>query len=211
MRPSKEVSLIQTYCKFFRFILSLPLALPPLFSAIRVFDTSFLAWQNRRNATLQALQKYSEASTGQQQDLQKMDGFHPPYNNLFWAISHSSVPFSFVKNSVPFGKAKYPADFVVMHPIALAEGKQLEHYEGGCVNQSWSFPCLVQVSFLTRACLHPGDPQWPWWAALLDCKLQEAFSVGEFHASVNRRPGANHFLPVCLHMLGWHQCHHIMM
>ena len=61
--------------------------------------------------------------------LQDVEGFISPYNDLFWALAHYGLPFNFCQANVAQHGATKCDDFVVKHPVFIADGKDLDHYE----------------------------------------------------------------------------------
>ena len=57
-----------------------------------------------------------------------MKDFHPPYNDMFWAMAHVCMPFNLERHGIIAGCGKQ-GDYVLTHPIVMAEGEEHTQYK----------------------------------------------------------------------------------
>jgi hypothetical protein len=93
--------------------------------------------QKRKQASLAAARLWREQKAkGSGEALESIKGFARPYNDVWWALAHQGIPFNCERQGVAQG-AGVLSDFVIQHPLVLAENMQITQYK----SESFSRHC----------------------------------------------------------------------
>ena len=74
-----------------------------------------------------------QKNAGNKKQLEEYDGYVKPYNELFWVMAHTGIPFNLEYHGVHHGSGR-ATDFVLQHPLVEAGDETPDQYKCTCSN-----------------------------------------------------------------------------